>query len=121
MKLFAILLTSMISIHSYAQDTAKASNWDIGLEGMVAVSVGKEMYGFNAGGPSFNLRLNKMVKIGVGAFPSFYVRDGKPGAKLSVGPRIEFKKLVLMAPCYYFESNNKWLWTFGLGYKFHAK
>lgn len=94
---------------------------ELSLEGMLAASAGNEFYAFNVGGPALGLKLNENLKIGVAAYPSFYVKSGKTGAKLGVGPRIDYKNLVLISPFYSFESNDEWVWTIGLEYKFHAK
>lgn len=109
----------------YAQnDENKGTNnkkLELSLEGMLAASAGKEFYAFNVGGPALGLKLNENIKIGVAAYPSFYVKSGKTGAKLGVGPRIDYKNLVLISPFYSFESQDEWVWTIGLGYKFHTK
>lgn len=114
-----------ISTFTYAQEQAKKEEenpkWDIGLEGMLGIAVGKDFYAFNVGGPSLMLRLNDKWKVGVGAIPSFYVKAGKTGAKLGVSPRIDYKNFALIAPFFHFDSTDKWVWSVGLGYKFHQK
>jgi hypothetical protein len=121
--LFTIL--SVIFTESFAQNgekkETKSNKLEVSLEGMLAASVGKEFYSFNVGGPALGLKLNENLKIGVAAYPSFYVKSGKTGAKLGVGPRIDYKNLVLISPFFSFESQDEWVWTIGLGYKFHAK
>lgn len=105
------------------QDTtsAKTPQWELGFEGMIGTSVGENFIAFNVGGPAFQLVLTKDFKIGVGAFPSFYVLNGKTGARLGVSPRIDYKKLVFIAPFYHRDSADEWIWSVGLGYKFHKK
>ena len=106
----------------FAQNTEPSDEkFAIGLEGMVGVSVGNNFYAFNVGGPSLMLKLSKDWKIGVGALPSFYILNGKTGAKLGVSPRLDYKSIVLIAPFYYRDSTNEWIWSMGLGYKFHKK
>jgi hypothetical protein len=118
--LFGIFFTS--TFYAYSQTTVESNGnpkWDVGLEGMMGVAVGKDFYAFNVGGPTLMLRLNNDWKIGVGALPSFYIKEGKTGAKLGVSPRIDFRNFALIAPFFHFESTHKWVWTVGLGYKFH--
>ena len=126
LKISIILgLTFLISTFSYAQEQgnkdAKSPKWDIGLEGMIGFAAGKEFYAFNVGGPSLLLRLNQDWKVGVGALPSFYIKEGKTGAKLGVSPRIDYKNIVLIAPFFHFDNPDSWTWSVGLGYKFHRK
>lgn len=97
------------------------SNFEVGLEGMFFSSVGKNFYSFNVGGPSLQFRITESLKVGVAAMPSFYVREGKSGAKLAVGPRIDFKNLVFALPFFHFDTSETWIMTAGLGYKFHRK
>jgi hypothetical protein len=117
-------LTFLISTLIYAQEQEKKeenSKWDVGLEGMLGFAAGKDFYAFNVGGPSLMLRLNNDCKIGVSALPSFYIKEGKTGAKLGVSPRIDYKNFALIAPFFQFDSTNKWVWSIGLGYKFHRR
>jgi len=112
----------LFSTWSFAQDTDKnKKGLDIGLEGMVGVSVGNNFYAFNVGGPALMLRLNQNWKIGVGALPSFYILNGKTGARLGVSPRLDYKNFVLIVPFYHRDSTNEWIWSVGMGYKFHKK
>jgi hypothetical protein len=103
-----------------SQET-KNQNFEVGLEGMLFTSVGKNFYSFNVGGPSLQLRITNSFKAGVAAMPSFYVRDGKTGAKLAVGPRIDYKNLVFALPFFHFGTSETWIMTAGIGYKFHRK
>ncbi|NBW38406.1 MAG: hypothetical protein EBR30_25975 [Cytophagia bacterium] len=112
----ALLVFSMVSAYAQEKEDAK---WDLGLEGMAAFAVGEDFYAFNVGGPSLLLRLNKDLKIGFGALPSFYVKEGRSGAKLGVSPRIDYKNFVVIAPFFHFETSGKWIGTVGFGYKFH--
>lgn len=117
-KIILIMMLYLITNSVYGQEKESAT-WDVGLEGMAAFSAGEDFYAFNVGGPSLLLRLNKDLKIGFGALPSFYIKEGKTGAKLGVSPRIDYKNLVLIAPFYHFDTTDKWVWSVGLGYKFH--
>jgi hypothetical protein len=101
-----------------ADSTATRRKADFGLEGMLAASIGPRFYSLNVGGPSFRLRLTKDLKVGVGALPSLYVKDGKLGAKLGVSPRLDYRDFVLIAPFFHFENQNRWKWSVGLGYMF---
>lgn len=101
--------------------TKKASSWNLALDGMLGVSVGNNFYSANVGGPSFFLVINKNLKIGIGALPSIYLLDGKLGARLGVSPRIDYKNLVFIAPFFHKERTDEWIWSLGVGYKFHKK
>lgn len=121
-KTVIIVMLLIISASTYAQEPAKKEEflkWDIGLEGMLGFAVGNEFYAFNVGGPSLLLRLNKDWLKGFGALPSFYIKEGKTGAKLGVSPRIDYKNFVLIAPFFHFENSDTWVGSVGLGYKFH--
>jgi hypothetical protein len=71
--------------------------------------------------PSLFLVLNKDLKIGVGALPSIYLLESRLGARLGVSPRIDYKNIVFIAPFFYRDKTDKWIWSVGLGYKFHKK
>lgn len=120
-----LLMVMLICLNAHGQEDENSdsdkskTSWDLGLEGMIASSVGNDFYAFNVGGPSFQLRLNQDWKVGFGALPSFYVKSGRPGAKLGVAPRVDYKQFVLIAPFFHFEENNEWVWSVGIGYKFH--
>lgn len=114
----------LISFMARSQDSLsinQPSKWDIGLEGMLGVSFGKDFYSLNVGGPVFSLVLNKDLKIGMGALPSLYLFEGKLGARLGVSPRIDYKNLVLIAPFFHRDTSDEWIWSVGFGYKFHRK
>jgi hypothetical protein len=107
-----------------SQDTSsdnRSSKWDLSLEGMVGASVGKNFYSMNVGGPALFLVLNKDWKVGIGALPSIYLLENRLGARLGVSPRIDFKNLVFIAPFFYRDKTESWVWSVGLGYKFHRK
>jgi hypothetical protein len=91
---------------------------DVGLEGMIGASMGRDFFAFTVGGPSFRLRLAPNLRVGVGAFPSLYVKEGQLGAKLGASPRIDIGQVVIFSPFYHFESTNSWIRTVGLGYIF---
>lgn len=95
--------------------------FELGLEGMLFSSVGKDFYAFNVGGPSLLLRITDDLKAGFAAMPSFYVREGKSGAKLAVGPRLDYKNFVFAIPFFHFDTSETWIMTAGIGYKFHRK
>lgn len=124
-KLSTILfLLILISFTAKSQDTTtvkQPSKWDVGLEGMLGVSFGNDFYAVNVGGPSLFLVLNQDLKIGVGALPSFYLFEGKWGARLGVGPRIDYKNLAFFAPFFHRDTTDEWIWSVGFGYKFHRR
>jgi hypothetical protein len=105
----------------FGQDSTrqKGSRIELSLEGMAGVSFGDKMVAFNVGGPNLLLALGSDWRIGFAAFPSFFVRDSKTGARLGVGGRVDYKKLVLFTSFYHFDTREIWVGTVGLGYKFH--
>lgn len=122
MLFLVVLVLSFSAVHAqHASDSLKPDDkkFDLGFEGMLGASVGNDFYSFNVGGPSFRFRITKDIRVGLGALPSFYVKNGQPGAKLGVSPRIDYKNIVLIAPFFHFEHDNEWVWSIGIGYKFH--
>lgn len=106
----------------FAQEKEKEnSKVEIGLEGMLGMTFAENFFSVNVGGPNLLLRINSDFKFGVGAYPSFFVRDSKSGARLAVGPRIDFKNFVLFSSFFHFDRTDEWLGSFGIGYKFHGK
>lgn len=113
-----------LSTLAYSQEKVSEkenTKFDVGLEGMLGVSFGKNFYSINVGGPALFLVLNKDWKIGVGALPSLYLHEGKLGARLGVSPRIDYKNFVLIAPFFHRDTADEWIWSVGFGYKFHRK
>ncbi len=100
---------------------ASTQKFDVGLEGMLGVSVGKEFVSVNVGGPGLFLVLSENSKIGVGALPSLYMHEGKLGARLGVSPRIDYKNVVFFAPFFHKDARDIWVWSVGFGYKFHRR
>lgn len=92
--------------------------FEAGFDGMLAVSCGSKALGINVGGPSLKYKFTKNFKVGVGAFPSLFIMDDKAVPRLAVSPIIEYRKWMLIAPYYGYDSENKQIWTFGVGYKF---
>lgn len=119
--ILALLFISVIAKGQEKVQTENSSRWDIGIEGMLGFSMGRNFYAFNIGGPGLFLVLNQNLKVGIGAFPSFYLLEGKTGARLGVSPRVDYKNLVLIAPFYHKDSTGEWIWSVGFGYKFHKK
>lgn len=89
-----------------------------GFDGLLAVSYGSKALGINVGGPSLKYKFSKSFKVGVGAFPSLFIMDDKAVPKLAVSPIIEYKQWMLITPYYGYDTKNKQIWTFGIGYKF---
>ncbi|WP_246535463.1 hypothetical protein [Litoribacter ruber] len=123
---FLLLALLLISSQSFVlgqepapQETSGKSMVDFGLEGMLGVSVGPDFYAVNVGGPSLFLNINPDWKVGVGALPSLYVYEGKLGARLGVAPRVDYRKLAFFVPFFHMDSQDQWVWSVGMGYKFH--
>jgi hypothetical protein len=124
MKIFTVslLLTIGVLNLSYSQKKKEEeSKVEIALEGILGMTVADNFFSVNVGGPSLLLRLSPAVKVGVGAFPSFFVRDSKTGARLAVGPRVDVKNFVVFGSFFHFDRTDEWVSSFGLGYKFHAR
>ncbi|MBW3467215.1 hypothetical protein [Arthrospiribacter ruber] len=117
-----IIIATYTPLFAQEEEEKKPNNsWDIGLEGMAGFSVGPKVVAFNVGGPSLLLRLNDKFKIGVGAIPSFFYLEGRPTARLGVGPRIDYGNFAFFAPFFHRDITDEWLWSVGLGYKFHRR
>jgi hypothetical protein len=119
--LFAALLL-LCTWASFAQTepspAAEKTSFEMKFEGMVAVSFGSDTFGVNVGGPSLKYRISPNFKIGAGAFPSLIVQDEKAMPRLAVSPIIEYKKWMFITPYYGYDTKNRQIWTFGIGYRF---
>lgn len=113
----ALLLVFYTSAH--AQDSTASRKVRISLEGMIGVSFGNNLVAINVGGPNLKLKLGNKLAVGVCAMPSLFIHDGKPEPKLGVGFRVDYGRLVFLVPGYYISNQSKWLWSYGIGYKFH--
>jgi hypothetical protein len=117
-SIFPFLLMGMM-LHAQKADTARRSNLRLELEGMAGVSFGNNTVAFNVGGPNLKLKVGPDLAIGLGAFPSLLIVHGKAEPKLGAGPRVDYRHFVLFVPGFYHTKTSEWIWTFGLGYKFH--
>lgn len=117
LKIFYLLLAfsalGNISI-AQAQETKAA----VHLDGMLGATIGDGFVTLNIGGPSFSLVLNEDFKVGVGLLPSIHIEEGKAGTRLGLGPRIDLKKVSIIAPFFPVQSTGKWVGSLGLAYKF---
>ena len=116
-----LFVAVLISAFSFAQTAEKAkpeSKISAGFEGILGLSYSERIVGLHVGGPSFKYNLGNNFKIGIGAFPSLIMLDDKVMPRLGFSPIIEYKKWNFIAPYYGFDSKNRELWSFGLGYKF---
>jgi hypothetical protein len=119
-KLLIVLAIALFSNSIFSQAPVEIKpepKIDFGIEGMIGVAFNKDIIGINVGGPSLKCRL-KNFKIGVGAFPSLLIMDKKAAPRLAVSPIVEYKKWMIITPYYGYNSKDKMIWTFGLGYKF---
>ncbi|MGA0155709.1 MAG: hypothetical protein ACO3RO_04720 [Flavobacteriaceae bacterium] len=91
------------------------------LDGTLGFSAGDGFYTLNIGGPSFSLVFDEGFKIGVGAWPSLHSQDGKVTPKLGLGPRIDFKKVSIIAPFFPSQPSGKWAASLGLAYRFRKR
>lgn len=115
--LFAFLFSTLISAQT-EEKVKPESKIEAGFEGILGLSYSERIVGLHVGGPSFKYKLSKNFKIGMGAFPSLIMLDDKVLPRLGFSPILEYKKWNFIAPYYGFDSKNRELWSFGLGYKF---
>jgi hypothetical protein len=117
LKIFYLLLAfSALGNISIAQaQEAKAA---VHLDGMLGATIGDGFVTLNIGGPSFSLVLNQDFKVGVGLLPSIHIEEGKAGTRLGLGPRIDLKKVSIIAPFFPVQPTGKWVGSLGLAYKF---
>ena len=120
-KLFFLFIFCSSTTYCFAQskEEAKANKkieWSI--EGMIGLSFNGRALGINVGGPSLKIKWKNNLKVGFGAVPSLLVMDNRAVPRLAVSPIIEYKKLIFIAPYYGYDSSNRIIWTYGLGYKF---
>ena len=102
---------------AYGQENKAA----VHLDGMLGATIGDGFVTLNIGGPSFSLVLNEDFKVGVGLLPSIYIEYGKAGTRLGLGPRIDLKKVSIIAPFFPVQSTGNWVGSLGLAYKFGRK
>lgn len=121
LQLTVVVAFSLLFAAKAQEASHEKTKSEISLEGMVGVSFGNNFYALNVGGPALFLVLNPDLKIGIGALPSIYLLNGKAGARLGVSPRIDYKNLVFIAPFYHRDTTGEWIWSVGMGYKFHKK
>lgn len=119
------VLSCLLTFAAYAQETPVApeqpgtiKNVEAGFDGLLAVSYGSDALGINVGGPSLKYKFTKRFKVGVGAFPSLFIADDKAVPRLAVSPIIEYNRWMFITPYYGYDTKNKQIWTFGIGYKF---
>ncbi len=116
-----LFLLSFFSTVTFSQNEVavqKEKKIETGFEGMIGVSFNSKTVCINVGGPSLKFRCSKNFKIGVGAFPSLIIMDKKAYPKLGVSPIIEYRHWMIITPYYGYDTANKMIWTYGLGYKF---
>lgn len=116
--IFLAILFSTICFAQTPENVKPEPKIEAGFEGILALSYSERIVGLHVGGPSFKYKFSKNFKIGMGAFPSLIMLDDKVMPRLGFSPIIEYKKWNFIAPYYGFDSSNKELWSFGLGYKF---
>ncbi len=118
---FAVIYLQCLKPFAQGNPLSEKSKVALSLEGMAGISFGDKMVSFNVGGPNLLMGFGKYWRAGLAAFPSFFVRDSKTGARLGVGGRIDYKNFVLFTSFYHFDSKDVWVGTLGFGYKFHKR
>ena len=117
--LFSLMASVFVVSFSVAQ--AQETKTAVHLDGMLGATIGDGFVTLNIGGPSLSLVLNEDFKVGVGLLPSIHIEDGKAGTRLGLGPRIDLKKVSIIAPFFPVQSTGKWVGSLGLAYKFGRK
>lgn len=117
--LIPVLLTGQQLIAQSADSTRQRRQLSVGLEGMAGVSFGDKTIAFNVGGPHLKLKLGQTWSVALAAFPSLLIVDSKAEPRLGIGPRVDYRNLVLIVPAFFHNKTDNWIWTVGLGYKFH--
>lgn len=121
-KVFLLLILCVSSKLCFSQAKEEVSKEnkkiDWAIDGMLGLSFNGKALAINVGGPSLKFRWKNNLKIGFGAVPSLLIMDKKAVPRLAVSPIIEYKKLMFIAPYYGYDSSNRIIWTYGLGYKF---
>jgi len=93
------------------------------ISGQIGISYAKfqsnDNYFVNLGGPTVKYT-HKKTTIGLSFYPSlrYEPKIEKLSPILGAGLQCSYKKVILLLPCYYLASNNVWLGTIGIGYKF---
>ncbi|SIN94449.1 hypothetical protein [Chitinophaga niabensis] len=105
-------------IAAQAQDST-AKKLRFSLEGMIGVSFGNSLTAINVGGPHLKLKVGEQWSVGICALPSLFIHEGKPEPKLGLGFRVDYRRFVFLVPGYYLSNQSRWLWSYGIGYKFH--
>ena len=122
-ELKGVLFSLMASIFFVSISVAQAQETKtaVHLDGMFGATIGDGFVTLNIGGPSLSLVLNEDFKVGAGLLPSIYIEDGKASTRLGLGPRIDLKKVSIIAPFFPVQSTGKWVGSLGLAYKFGRK
>ncbi|WP_423738060.1 hypothetical protein [Chitinophaga caseinilytica] len=117
--LIPVLLTGQILFAQTSDTTRHRRPFSVGLEGMAGVSFGDKTVAFNVGGPHLKLKLGFSWSVALAAFPSLLIVDRKAEPRLGIGPRLDYRNLVLIVPAFFHNKTDRWIWTAGVGYKFH--
>jgi hypothetical protein len=119
--IISLLVHGSLCAQNIQSNDEKENKVSLELEGMAGFSFGNKLVAMNVGGPSLMLSVSRNLRIGVGAFPSFFVYKEKTGARLGVGNRFEFTNWVLFTSFFHFDTRDIWVGSAGFGYRFHKK
>ena len=96
---------------------APTAQADFGPVGQVVLSADTNAMSMNLGGPSLKITPAEDWILGVSFFPSLRMSwEGKLTPALGAGPFVDWKHIILAAPCYY--VSNTWYVSGGIGYRF---
>jgi hypothetical protein len=123
MKKIKLLITlSLFVTLNFAQKKDSITK-PLDITGQIGFSYAKfqsnDNYFVNLGGPTVKYT-HKKTTIGLSFYPSlrYEPKIEKLSPILGAGLQCSYKKVILLLPCYYLASNNVWLGTIGIGYKF---
>lgn len=117
--LLTALLTGQFLFAQSSDSTRPRRKLSVGLEGMAGVSFGDKTVAFNVGGPHLKLKFTPELSVALAAFPSLLIVDSKAEPRLGIGPRLDYRSFVLIVPAFFHNKTDRWIWTAGVGYKFH--
>lgn len=121
-KIILLITLSLFVTLSFAQKKDSISK-PLDIVGQIGFSYAKfhsnDNYFVNLGGPTVKYT-HKKTTIGLSFYPSlrYEPKIEKLSPILGAGLQCSYKKVILLMPCYYLASNNVWLGTIGIGYKF---
>jgi hypothetical protein len=123
MNKIKILIVVILFLNTGLTQKKDSITKPLDITGQIGISYAKfqsnDNYFINLGGPTIKYT-QKKTTFGLSFYPSlrYEPKIEKLSPILGAGLQCSYKKVILLMPCYYLASNNVWLGTIGLGYKF---